>query len=103
MYGLKQLSLLSFLLVSAYATKEIKHTTVGIETEGGSRGIQAPLDDCYEDIDEEEVFTVSIRKHCHVFTGIGCTGRNTLLGPGDHSSKDPVPVGAIYCHSTRPY
>ncbi|CAI7614297.1 unnamed protein product [Penicillium manginii] len=88
MYGLKQLSVLSFLLLSAYAAKEATHTTVGIETAAGSRGIKAPLDDCYDDIDEE---------------GVGCTGRNTVLSPGDHSSKDPVPVGAIYCHSTRPY
>ncbi|KAJ5222238.1 uncharacterized protein N7469_008478 [Penicillium citrinum] len=103
MYGLKQLSVLSFLLLSAYAAKDVTHTTVGIETAAGSRGINAPLDDCYDDIDEEEVFTVSIRKYCRIFTGVGCTGRNTVLGPGDHSSKDPVPVGAIYCHSTRPY
>ncbi|KAJ5377029.1 hypothetical protein N7509_013915 [Penicillium cosmopolitanum] len=103
MYGLKQLSVLSFLLLSAYAAKEATHTTVGIETAAGSRGIKAPLDDCYDDIDEEEVFTVAIKKYCRIFTGVGCTGRNTVLAPGDHSSKDPVPVGAIYCHSTRPY
>lgn len=70
MYGLKHLSLLSFLLLSTYANKSITHTTVclrsnqrpsldtdtyqvGIETPNGSRGIQAPLDDCYEDLDEE--------------------------------------------------
>ncbi|KAJ5579652.1 uncharacterized protein N7459_005637 [Penicillium hispanicum] len=105
MYGLKQIALLSCLLLSvsasASASKDAKRTMVGIETEKASRALNVPLDDCHE-VEEEEVLTVSVRKHCRVFTGPECTGRNTLLTPGDHSNKDPVPIESIYCHGKRP-
>ncbi|KAJ5727449.1 hypothetical protein N7493_005269 [Penicillium malachiteum] len=101
MYGIKQLALLSFMLVSAIATKDTKKTTVGIETSDNSKGITVPLDDCHE-IAEDEVLTVSVKKYCRVFTGPDCTGRNTLLNPGDHSNNDPVPIESIYCHATPP-
>ncbi|KAJ5084923.1 hypothetical protein NUU61_009502 [Penicillium alfredii] len=98
MYGLTSLSLLSLMVLSVSATANVKKTTVGIETAQTSRGLHVSLDECHA-VEEEEVFTVSIRKKCRVFTGPECTGRNTVLAPGDHSAKDPVPVEAIFCHS----
>ncbi|KAF7715049.1 Uncharacterized protein PECH_003519 [Penicillium ucsense] len=102
MYGLKQLSVLSFMLLAVTAKEAAQKTTVGIETEEGSFGKTVTLDDC-EEIDEEDVFTISVRKHCRVFTGSSCTGRNSLLPPGDHTNKEPVPIISIYCHSKRPF
>ncbi|KAK4862899.1 hypothetical protein LT330_003032 [Penicillium expansum] len=91
MYGLKQLSLLSLMLLSVSAEKNSKRTIVGIETADKSRGIDVPLNDCHA-IEEEDVLTVSLKKPCRLFTGPDCTGHNTFLSPGDHSSKDPIPV-----------
>ncbi|KAJ5247660.1 hypothetical protein N7468_002643 [Penicillium chermesinum] len=102
MYALKSLALLGLALVSASAAKDTTHTTVGIETDAASRGLNVVLDDCF-DVDEEDVYTVSVRKYCRVFTGPFCTGRNTLLPPGDHSNQDPVPITSIYCHSKPPF
>ncbi|KAI2787973.1 hypothetical protein POX_f08355 [Penicillium oxalicum] len=102
MYGLKYLSVLSLVLLAVTAKEAAQKTTVGIETEEKSFGKSVPLDDC-EEIDEDEVFTISVQKHCRVFTGSACTGRNTLLTPGDHSNKEPVPIISIYCHSKRPF
>ncbi|KAJ5183978.1 hypothetical protein N7492_001594 [Penicillium capsulatum] len=102
MYQLKQLALLSFMLLSVSATKDAKKTTVGIETTESSRGLDVVLDDCH-DVEEDETFTISVRKYCRVFTGPMCTGRNTLLSPGDHSNDEPVPIESIYCHSKRPF
>ncbi|KAJ5605432.1 hypothetical protein N7510_008213 [Penicillium lagena] len=99
MYGLKQLYLLSFMLLAVSGSKDDKRTTVGIETEQKSRALNVVLDEC-TDVGEDEVFTVSVHKRCRVFTGPDCTGRNMLLTPGDHTSKDPVPIEAIYCHSS---
>ncbi|KAJ5683565.1 hypothetical protein N7462_006730 [Penicillium macrosclerotiorum] len=101
MYGAKQL-LLSLLVMSVSATETAKKTMVGLETEKSSYGKDVELDDCVE-LDEDEVFTISIRKHCRVFTGPLCTGRNTLLSPGDHSNDDPVPITSIYCHAKTPF
>ncbi|KAJ5758990.1 hypothetical protein N7520_006146 [Penicillium odoratum] len=108
MYGLKQLALLSFMLLSVSATKDSKHTMVwtyymvGIETTDISKGMDVLLDECHE-VEQDEVLTVAVKKYCRVFTGPECTGRNSLLSPGDHSHDDPVPIGSIYCHSKRPY
>ncbi|OQE05220.1 hypothetical protein PENVUL_c026G07511 [Penicillium vulpinum] len=100
MYGLKQLSLLSLMLLSVSAAKNSKRTIVGIETADKSRGIDVPLNDCHA-IEEEDVLTVSLRKPCRLFTGPDCTGHNTFLSPGDHSSKDPIPViESIFCQSS---
>ncbi|KAJ5485553.1 hypothetical protein N7539_005541 [Penicillium diatomitis] len=87
MYGLKQLSVLSFMLLAVTAKEAAQKTTVGIETEDGSFGKTVTLDDC-EEIDED---------------GSSCTGRNSLLPPGDHTNKEPVPIISIYCHSKRPF
>jgi hypothetical protein len=71
MYGLKQLSILSLMLLSASATKSVKRTIVrisllflseiankttqvGIETAEKSRGVDVPLNDCHP-IEEESV------------------------------------------------
>ncbi|KAJ5151327.1 uncharacterized protein N7482_010579 [Penicillium canariense] len=102
MYGLKQLTVLGLMLLSVAAKETPKKTTVGIETEKASYGKDVELDDCVE-LDEDEVYTVSIRKYCRVFVGPFCTGRNTLLSPGDHSNDDPVPITSIYCHEKRPF
>ncbi|KAJ5369202.1 uncharacterized protein N7496_008962 [Penicillium cataractarum] len=102
MYGLKQLAVLSLMLLSVTAKEAAKKTMVGIETEKASYGKDVELEDCVE-LDEEEVYTISIRKHCRVFTGSLCTGRNTLLSPGDHSNKEPVPITSIYCHAKSPF
>ncbi|KAJ5543613.1 hypothetical protein N7535_006033 [Penicillium sp. DV-2018c] len=118
MYGLKQLSLLSLMLLSASAAKDPKRTLVrkvspiasfianqtiqvGIETAEKSRGIDVPLNDCYP-IEEEDVLTVSLKKPCRLFTGPECTGHNTILSPGEHSSgKDPIPViESIFCQAS---
>ncbi|OQD68829.1 hypothetical protein PENDEC_c030G05843 [Penicillium decumbens] len=101
MYGLKQLALLSFMLLSVSA-KDPNKTMVGLETSERSHGVDVPIEDCHE-LDEDEVFTISIKKYCRVFTGPLCTGRNTVLSPGDHSNDDPVPITSIYCHAKRPY
>ncbi|KAJ5503735.1 hypothetical protein N7463_006609 [Penicillium fimorum] len=70
---------------------------VGIETAEKSRGIDVPLNDCHP-IEEEDVLTVSLKRPCRLFTGPDCTGRNTFLSPGYHSSKDPIPViESIFC------
>ncbi|KAJ5437958.1 uncharacterized protein N7458_008956 [Penicillium daleae] len=102
MYGLKQLTVLSLMLLSVTAKAAAKRTMVGIETEKGSYGKDVELDDCVE-LDEDKVFTISIKKHCRVFTGLLCTGRNTLLSPGDHSNEEPVPITSIYCHAKAPF
>ncbi|KAJ5473121.1 hypothetical protein N7475_002687 [Penicillium sp. IBT 31633x] len=100
MYGLTQLSLLSLMLLSASAAQNPKRTIVGIETADKSRGIDVPLNDCHP-IEEEDVLTVSLKKPCRLFTGPECTGQNTFLSPGDHSSKDPIPViESIFCQSS---
>ncbi|KXG53387.1 uncharacterized protein PGRI_004370 [Penicillium griseofulvum] len=97
MYGLKQLSIVSLMLLSVTAAKKADRTTVGIETAEKSRGIDVPLNDCHP-IEEEDVLTVSLRKPCRLFTGPDCTGHNTFLSPGEHSSKDPIPViESIFC------
>ncbi|KAJ6104798.1 hypothetical protein N7523_011118 [Penicillium sp. IBT 18751x] len=109
MYGLKQLALLSFMLLSVSA-KDPNKTMVDSSPPGPmfillterSYGVDVPIEDCH-DLDEEEVFTISVKKHCRVFTGPLCTGRNTVLSPGDHSNDDPVPITSIYCHAKRPY
>ncbi|KAJ5897046.1 uncharacterized protein N7473_006445 [Penicillium subrubescens] len=102
MHGLKQLTVLSLMLLSVTAKEAAKRTMVGIETEKGSYGKDVELEDCVE-LDEEEVYTISIKKHCRVFTGPLCTGRNTLLSPGDHSNAEPVPITSIYCHAKAPF
>ncbi|KAJ5526074.1 hypothetical protein N7494_012724 [Penicillium frequentans] len=102
MYGLKQLALLSFMILAVSATKDTTRTLVGIETMESSKGIDVPLEDCHE-VEQDEVLTVSVKKYCRVFIGPGCTGRNALLPPGDHSHSDPVPVESIYCHAKRPF
>ncbi|KAJ5170034.1 uncharacterized protein N7500_002817 [Penicillium coprophilum] len=114
MYGLKQLSLLSLMLLSVSAAKNPRRTIVriffltahyianrtmqvGIQTADKSRGIDVPLNDCHP-IEEEDVLIVSLKKPCRLFTGPECTGRNTFLSPGDHSSEDPIPViESIFC------
>ncbi|KAJ5206534.1 hypothetical protein N7491_002849 [Penicillium cf. griseofulvum] len=107
MYGLKQLSILSLMLLPVSAAKKTERTTVrmysvktiqvGIETAEKSRGIDVPLNDCHP-IEEEDVLTVSLKKPCRLFTGPDCTGHNTFLSPGEHSSKDPIPViESIFC------
>ncbi|KAJ5646379.1 hypothetical protein N7490_002751 [Penicillium lividum] len=102
MYGLKRLALLSFMLLSVSATKDSKHTMVGIETTDISKGIDVLLDECHE-VEQDEVLTIAVKKYCRVFNGPECTGRNSLLPPGDHSHDEPVPIESIYCHSKRPY
>ncbi|KAJ5915864.1 hypothetical protein N7454_011005 [Penicillium verhagenii] len=102
MYGLKQLALLSFMLLSVSATQDTTRTMVGIETTETSKAMDVLLDDCHE-VEQDEVLTISVKKYCRVFTGPECTGRNSLLPPGDHSNTDPVPIESIYCHAKRPY
>ncbi|KAL4947945.1 hypothetical protein BDW69DRAFT_199259 [Aspergillus filifer] len=85
---------LSLVLFSALAAA--KTTMIGLETPEGSRGVEATMDDCF-DIDEYEVLTLAITKKCRVFSGVMCTGRTTLLEPGDHSVEEPVPIGSVLC------
>ncbi|KAJ5815758.1 hypothetical protein N7474_007535 [Penicillium riverlandense] len=99
MCSLKQLFLLSFMLLAVSGSKGDNRTIVGIETERQSRALNVVMDECF-DVEEDEVFTVSVHKKCRVFSGPLCTGRNTLLTPGDHTSKYPVPIESIYCHSS---
>ncbi|KAL4887690.1 hypothetical protein BJY04DRAFT_176413 [Aspergillus karnatakaensis] len=54
------------------------------------------MNDCHE-LDEEEVFKVAITKKCRMFSGPMCTGRNALLQPGEHESKEPVPIMSVLC------
>ncbi|KAL3475126.1 hypothetical protein BJX99DRAFT_259742 [Aspergillus californicus] len=75
--SLLSLSLITLLISSTSA----KTTTIGIETEEASRGVTVPMDDCFE-IDEWGPF---------------CTGRNTLLQPGEHSTKEGVLIGSVLC------
>ncbi|KAL4753653.1 hypothetical protein BDW72DRAFT_190861 [Aspergillus terricola var. indicus] len=84
-----------FLLTSSTVAKT-KTTTVGLETATESRGVSVPMDDCFN-IDVENVTTLAITKKCRIFTGPMCTGRTTLLEPGEHSSPDPVMLGSILC------
>ncbi|KAL3452097.1 hypothetical protein BJX65DRAFT_303811 [Aspergillus insuetus] len=87
---------LGILFLIASTSIATKTTTIGLETEETSRGVIVPMDDCFG-IDEYEVYTVAITKKCRFFAGPMCTGRNALLQPGEHSSKDPVPVGSVLC------
>lgn len=32
------------------------------------------------------------------YSGVGCTGRNTLLQPGEHTSSEPVYVDSVLCY-----
>ncbi|KAH8422294.1 uncharacterized protein LDX57_000051 [Aspergillus melleus] len=96
MYALKQISLLTLALFSVASVA--KTTTIGLETAEGSKPIQVPFDECHL-IDEEEVHTVATTTFCRFFVGTVCNGRQTLLGPGDHSSADPVPIGSVFCQS----
>ncbi|KAL4756587.1 uncharacterized protein BDW70DRAFT_164351 [Aspergillus foveolatus] len=89
-------SLFGLNLVLLISSTIAKTTTVGLETETESRGVSVPMDDCF-DIDVEDVTTLAITKKCRVFTGPMCTGRTTLLEPGEHSSPQPVMVGSILC------
>ncbi|KAL4776777.1 hypothetical protein BDW60DRAFT_202882 [Aspergillus nidulans var. acristatus] len=89
-------SLLGLNLVLLISSTVAKMTTVGLETETESRGVSVPMDDCF-DIDVEDVTTLAITKKCRVFTGPMCTGRTTLLNPGEHSSPEPVMLGSILC------
>ncbi|OKO98006.1 hypothetical protein PENSUB_9586 [Penicillium subrubescens] len=52
MHGLKQLTVLSLMLLSVTAKEAAKRTMVGIETEKGSYGKDVELEDCVE-LDEE--------------------------------------------------
>ncbi|GLI79166.1 hypothetical protein PoHVEF18_007494 [Penicillium ochrochloron] len=52
MYGLKQLTVLSLMLLSVTAKEAAKRTMVGIETEKASYGKDVELEDCVE-LDEE--------------------------------------------------
>ncbi|EAA66103.1 hypothetical protein AN0230.2 [Aspergillus nidulans FGSC A4] len=74
-------SLFGLNLVLLISSTVAKTTTVGVETETESRGVSVPMDDCF-DIDVE---------------GPMCTGRTTLLEPGEHSSPEPVMLGSILC------
>ncbi|KAF4768362.1 hypothetical protein HAV15_002459 [Penicillium sp. str.  len=90
------------MLLSVSAAKNPKRTIVGIETADKSRGIDVPLNDCHA-IEEEDVLTVSLKKAMSSlhYSGPDCTGHNTFLSPGDHSSKDPIPViESIFCQSS---
>ncbi|KAL3439114.1 hypothetical protein BDV09DRAFT_191331 [Aspergillus tetrazonus] len=89
-------SLFGLNLVLLITSTAAKTTTVGVETETESRGVSVPMDDCF-DIDVEDVTTLAITKKCRVFTGPMCTGRTTLLEPGEHSSPQPVMLGSILC------
>ncbi|KAJ5327623.1 uncharacterized protein N7506_010725 [Penicillium brevicompactum] len=100
MYRLKHFSILSIILLSASAAQTSQKTTVGIATADKSRGVDVPLNECHA-IEEEDVLTLSLKKPCRLFTGPDCTGHNTFLSPGDHSSKDPIPVvESIFCQSS---
>ncbi|KAL5338567.1 hypothetical protein BJX70DRAFT_194747 [Aspergillus crustosus] len=91
------ISFLSLILLVSSTTA--KTTMIGLETEEASRGVVVPLDDCHaieEEVDRE-VYTVVITKKCRFFTGPMCTGRHTLLQPGEHSSKEPVLIGSVLC------
>ncbi|KAL4821439.1 hypothetical protein BDW67DRAFT_180139 [Aspergillus spinulosporus] len=89
-------SLLGLNLVLLISSTVAKTTTVGLETETESRGVSVPMDECF-DIDAEDVTTLAITKKCRVFTGPMCTGRTTLLEPGEHTSPEPVMLGSILC------
>ncbi|KAJ6078626.1 hypothetical protein N7467_008379 [Penicillium canescens] len=101
MYGLKPLSLLSLMLLSVSAAKkDPKRTLVGIETAEKSRGVDVPLNECHE-LEEEDVLTISLKRPCRLFTGPLCTGHNTFLSPGAHSSEEPIPViESIFCQTS---
>ncbi|CBF89921.1 uncharacterized protein ANIA_00230 [Aspergillus nidulans FGSC A4] len=96
-------SLFGLNLVLLISSTVAKTTTVGVETETESRGVSVPMDDCFDiDVDEltypsRDVTTLAITKKCRVFTGPMCTGRTTLLEPGEHSSPEPVMLGSILC------
>ncbi|KAL2830917.1 hypothetical protein BDW59DRAFT_14775 [Aspergillus cavernicola] len=89
-------SLLSFSLVLLISSTTAKTTRIGLETEDASHSVSVPMDDCHE-IDEYEVYRVAITKKCRFFSGPFCTARYTLLQPGEHSSKDPVPIRSVLC------
>ncbi|KKK19360.1 hypothetical protein P175DRAFT_076735 [Aspergillus ochraceoroseus IBT 24754] len=95
-----QLALLSLILLVTSTTA--KTTTIGIETEEGSHAVTIPMDDCHY-LDEEEVYKVAISKKCRFFTGPGCTGRNTLLEPGEHASSEAVMLTSVLCEEPDPF
>ncbi|KAJ5747140.1 uncharacterized protein N7511_008836 [Penicillium nucicola] len=101
MYGLKHLSLLSLMLLSASAAQsDPQKTLVGIETAEKSHGVHVLLNEC-EDLDEEDVLTISLKKPCRLFTGPLCTGHNSFLAAGTHTSKEPIPViNSIFCQNS---
>ncbi|PYH95715.1 hypothetical protein BO71DRAFT_198972 [Aspergillus ellipticus CBS 707.79] len=96
MYALKSIAVLSALLLAGLSGATKKTTTIGIETEEGSKSMQVPFGECHH-IEEEEVRSVFLSRECRFFSAMGCTGRTTLLMPGEHSSSEPVPVSSVYC------
>ncbi|PWY67909.1 hypothetical protein BO70DRAFT_366201 [Aspergillus heteromorphus CBS 117.55] len=96
MYSLKPIALLSVLLLAGLTSAEKRTTTIGIETLEGSKQVQVPFNDCHH-IEEDEVRSVFLSRECRFFSAMGCTGRQTLLMPGEHSSSEPVPVSSVYC------
>ncbi|PWY88852.1 hypothetical protein BO94DRAFT_534745 [Aspergillus sclerotioniger CBS 115572] len=95
MYTFRAISLLSTLLLVGLSGAST--TTVGIETEEGSRSVQVPLNECHQ-MGEFEVYGVFISRTCRLFTGVGCTGRTTLLQPGQHSSSEAVYIDSLFCY-----
>ncbi|KAL4931689.1 uncharacterized protein BDV17DRAFT_288749 [Aspergillus undulatus] len=92
-------SILALGLVLSSTAANAKTTTIGLETVEGSRSVQATMDDCF-DIDAYELLTLFITKKCRVFTGPMCTGRTTVLEPGEHSVGEPVPIGSVLCEES---
>ncbi|RAK95898.1 uncharacterized protein BO80DRAFT_449763 [Aspergillus ibericus CBS 121593] len=95
MYTFRALSFLSAMLLVGLGGAST--TTVGLETEEGSRSVQVPLDECHQ-MGEFDVYGVFISKTCRLFTGVGCTGRTTLLQPGQHSSSEAVNIDSLFCY-----
>ncbi|PWY61741.1 hypothetical protein BO83DRAFT_442414 [Aspergillus eucalypticola CBS 122712] len=96
MYSFKAITLLSTLLLAGVGSARLS-TTIGLETDEGSHSVQIPFDDCTQ-VGQFEVRGVFLSKRCRLFTGVGCTGRNTLLQPGEHTSSEPVYVDSVLCY-----
>ncbi|OJJ68516.1 hypothetical protein ASPBRDRAFT_46720 [Aspergillus brasiliensis CBS 101740] len=97
MYSFKAITLLSTLLLAGVGSSSKLTTTIGLDTEEGSHTVQIPFDDCTQ-VGEFEVRGVFLSKTCRLFTGVGCTGRTTLLQPGEHTSSEPVYVDSVLCY-----
>ncbi|KAI9930759.1 hypothetical protein ASPWEDRAFT_182725 [Aspergillus wentii DTO 134E9] len=106
MQTLKFTLLSAMLFSSSILAARSNTTTIGLDLEEKKRGLnsppgrcpalEVPLDDCAS-VEQEKVHTVAINKKCLFFTGPLCTGRTATLAPGEHNSKDPVPIESVYC------